>query len=70
MTINLESEIVATQYDPVAQTCIYTVQRGDNRWTVTVPLHHLDAHKGNKAKRRAHVATVLENAMRGEPDAE
>lgn len=68
MTINLESEIVGTLFDPIAQACVYTIQRGDKRWTVAVPLHHLDVHRGNKANRRKHVATVLENAMRGEPD--
>jgi hypothetical protein len=68
MTIHLETEIVATAYDPKTNICSYTIQRGAKRWTVTIPLEHLDAHKGNKQKRRDHVATVLKSAMDGPHD--
>lgn len=69
MTINPETEIVATRYDPKTRDCFYTIQRGDRRWTAKVPLADLDKLAGNKQKRRNHLATVLELAMRGEPDA-
>lgn len=72
MTVNPETEIVASSYDSVTRNCTYTIQRGDKRWTIAVPLQHLDAHKGtnHKVLRRNHVALVLELAMQGEPDAD
>jgi hypothetical protein len=68
MTINLDSEIVATAFDPATQTCAYTIARDGKRWTVRVPLVHLDAHGASKDARRAHLANVLMAAMRDAPD--
>jgi hypothetical protein len=68
MTINLETEIIASRYDPVARDCFYTVRRGALQWTVKIPLAELNKHAGHKIKRRTHVATAIEIAMRGVPD--
>jgi hypothetical protein len=68
MTIALESEIVMTAYDGKTRTCTYTIQRDGKRWTVKVPLAHLEAHKGHKPKRRHHVAKLLQGAMQGQHD--
>lgn len=68
MTVNLETEVVATGYNAAEQTCLYTIERGGKRWTVSVPLKHLEAHGGNRAARRNHLANVLENAMQGAHD--
>lgn len=68
MTIALDTEIVATRFDPKSRTCFYTIERGGKRWTATVPIDHLQAHKGNKQARRNHLAKVLEQAMAGQPD--
>jgi hypothetical protein len=68
MTINLDTEIVATAFDPATDTCAYTIARDGKRWTVRVALAHLDAHGTNKDARRAHLANVLTAAMQGAPD--
>lgn len=68
MTINLDTEIVATAFDPATNTCAYTIARGGRRWTVQVPLAQLDAHGASKDARRAHLANVLDAAMQGAPD--
>lgn len=70
MTINLDTEIVATAFDPATDTCAYTVARDGKRWTVRVPLAQLEAHGANKDARRAHLANVLTAAMHGAPDNE
>jgi hypothetical protein len=59
MTINLDTEIVATAFDPASDTCAYTIARDGKRWTVPVPTAHLDAHGARKDARRAHLANVL-----------
>src|SRR6185312_4937082 len=66
--IALESEIIATRYDPKTRTCFYTIQRDGKRWTAAVPVDHLEKHKGNRQNRRNHVAAVITNAMRGPHD--
>lgn len=68
MTIALESELVASHFDPLTRICSYTIQRGGERWTVKIPHADLEKHKGNKQLRRNHVANALQNAMRGAPD--
>lgn len=77
MTINPETDIVATSYDPDARTHSYTIARPDGRWTVTIPdadfrqfgpIMGADADL-NKARRRQHLASRLEQAMSGPPDA-
>ena len=70
MTIALESEIVATRFDPLGQACYYTIERDGKRWTVKIPLSDLDKHNGpnHKALRRNYIATALQNAMRAAPD--
>ncbi len=68
MTLNLDSEIVATAYDPATDTCAYTLARNGQRWTVQVPLAQLEAHGANRDARRAHLANVLLAAMQGLPD--
>jgi hypothetical protein len=69
MTIHLDSEVVATSFDPVTQTCSYTIQRGDDRWTVSVPLADLNKLGANKAAKHALIANKLNAAMLGAPDA-
>lgn len=67
MTIHLDSEVVATSFDPVTQTCTYTVQRGDDRWTVSVPLADL-TKLTNKPAKHALIANKLNAAMTGPAD--
>lgn len=71
MTIALESEIVANRFDEKERACYYTIERDGKRWTVKVPVADLDQHKGpnHKALRRNYLATALQNAMNGPPDA-
>jgi len=76
MTIALDTEIVATRYDPLTQTNYYTIERDGNRWTVAVHDDHFhgaaktgsDATKA-KIARREHLAKRLRDAMLGPPDA-
>lgn len=77
MTINPETDVVATSHDPVTRTHSYTIARGGKRWTTQIP----DTDFGqfgpvmganadlNKMRRRQHLATRLEAAMAGAPDA-
>jgi len=69
MSLNLDTEIVATAYDPATDTCAYTIARNGQRWTVEVPLVQLEGHGANKDARRAHLANLLTAAMQGLPDA-
>lgn len=68
MTIALDSEVVTSRFDPKTRICSYTIQRGADRWTISLSLDELNKHKGNKQLRRNHIATALQNAMRGKPD--
>lgn len=68
MTIHLDSEVVATSFDPVTQTCTYTIQRGDDRWTASVPHAELTRLGANKAAKHALIANKLNMAMLGPPD--
>lgn len=68
--INLDTEIVATRFDPATSTCYYTIARDGNRWTAAVPLDHLEQHGAAKPKRRDHIARALMTAMEGPPDAD
>jgi hypothetical protein len=70
MTINLDTEIVATAFDPASGTCAYTIARDGRRWTVRVPLAQLDGHGVSKEARRAHLANLLTAAMQGPSDRE
>ena len=67
-TINLDTEIVATSYDPATRMNYYTIERGGRRWTASVHTDHLAVHKANKEARRRHVGNVLVEAMRGPSD--
>jgi hypothetical protein len=68
MTLNLDSEIVATAYDPASGTCSYTLARDGRHWTVAVPLAQLEAQGASKEARRNHLANVLIAAMHGPSD--
>lgn len=71
MTINVDTEIVASRYDAAKRMNHYTIERDGHRWTVDVPDDHLDKHgrgPGSLVRRRNHVASVLVLAMRGKPD--
>ena len=68
MTINLDTEIVATAFDPASGTCAYTIARDGRRWTVRVSLAQLDGHGASKDARRAHLANLLTAAMQGPSD--
>lgn len=71
MTINLDTEIVATRYDPQKRSCFYTVERNAKRWTAEIPLDALNALGPiplNKAKRQQYVAKVLTDKMMEAPD--
>lgn len=67
-TIHLDTEIVATTFDPVHQVCSYTIERGGKRWTVEIPKSQFDKHGANKIAKRTHLANMLNNAMQGKPD--
>jgi hypothetical protein len=68
MPLNLDTEIVATAYDPSTDSCAYTIERNGKRWTVQVPLAQLDACGANKQARRDYLGNVLLAAMDGPPD--
>ena len=70
MTVNLDTEIVATTtgIGTAGETCAYTIGRDGKRWTVRVPLAQLEAHGANEDARRAHLANVLTAVMQGAPD--
>lgn len=77
MTIHPETDVVASSYDPIARTHSYTIARSGHRWTVAIPdqdFRQFGPIMGanadlNKARRRQHLATRLEAAMSGAPDA-
>lgn len=77
MTVNPETEVVASSWDRAARTHSYTIERHGKRWTVAIPDEELvqfgrttGAHANmNKTRRRAYLAGKLEQAMQGEPDA-
>lgn len=68
MTIHLDTEIVATHFDQVTQTCFYTIERDGKRWTASVPLADLNKLAANKTAKHALVANKLNVAMLGAPD--
>ena len=70
MTVNLDTEIASTQYDPVTRMNIYTLERSGRRWTVRVHSDDLNRHGPNKLARRNHLANVLSGAMNGPADGE
>lgn len=78
MTINLDTEVVNTAYDVRTHVHTYVLARNGKRWTVRVPDQQF-ARFGpvvgaqaaqNKANRRKYLATMLENAMQGDADAD
>lgn len=68
-TINIDTEIVGTRYDPAMRMNYYTIARDGRRWTAAIHTDHLAVHKGNLEQRRTHLANALMEAMRGPPDA-
>lgn len=68
MTIHLDTEVVSSRFDTVTQTCFYTIERDGQRWTASIPMADLNKHGANKIAKRNYLATVLNNAMQGEPD--
>jgi hypothetical protein len=68
VTIHLDSEIVATGFDPLTQTCTYTIERDGKRWTATVALAEFNKLGANKVAKRNLVANALTSAMAGAPD--
>lgn len=77
MTINPETDVVASSYDSTARIHSYTIARGGKRWTVAIPdqdfrqfgpVMGADADL-NKARRRQYLAARLTTAMGGPADA-
>lgn len=68
MTINLETEVVASTFDPKTRQCAYTIKRNGKRWTVKLPIDDFAKQKTKQAK-RDHLARALQSAMNGNPDA-
>ena len=68
MPLNLDTEIVATAYEPSTDSCAYRIERNGKRWTVQVPLAQLDACGANKQARRDYLGNVLLAAMDAPPD--
>lgn len=69
MTIHLDSEIVATRFDQLSQSCAYTIERDGRRWTAAIPLAEFAKLGTNKIAKQNLLATALNNAMQGKPDA-
>ena len=64
-TIHPETQVVASTYDPLTRMCSYTYQHSDgSRYTVEV---HVDDFKGDRAKRRAHLATRIAHHIQNNP---
>jgi hypothetical protein len=78
VTIHLETEIVASSYDPTTRAHSYTIERNGKRWTVSVPDADFEQFGPilgatgavNKQRRRQHLASRLEAAMGGRADGE
>jgi DNA-binding protein YbaB len=71
MTINLDTEIVATYFDTKSGNCSYTIERNGKRWTASVHVDQFNQHDlspGGQQRRRDHLARALEDAMRGMDD--
>ncbi len=68
MTLCLETEIVATRFDPATRMSYYTIARNGNRWTVGI--HDNDWARVAKSQARNYLAKALEDAMRGPADRE
>lgn len=69
-TINIDTEVVASRYDPVTRINFYTIGRGGRYWTVQIHSNDLDNHGPNAEARRAHLGNVLNQAMQGKADGE
>lgn len=69
-TIGLDSEVVATRFDPPTRTCFYTIERGGKRWTAALHIDALQKAGANMALRRKMVAMALMQAMAGPADGE
>lgn len=66
-TIHPETQVVASSYDAPSRTCFYTYQHSDgSRYTVKVPLDEL-LKKGDRTKRRTHLATKIINHIQANP---
>lgn len=64
--IDLEGELVRSSFDPKTRMCSYTFGRGGRQWTVRLHMDHFTPM--NKIERRQHLASLVENAMRGPDD--
>jgi len=68
--IVLEDHVVASRFDPLTSECVYIVEHDGKRWTVRVPLAHLENHGSDvtgKMKRRAHLVDAINRAMQVSP---
>lgn len=70
MIVNIDSDIVQSKFDSVRQMNVYTVKRGERRWTVEIPLSELHKFAGNKTARRGIVERYCNSAMNGPADGE
>lgn len=70
MTINLDTEIIATSHDPVTRMHSYTMERGGRRWTVSVHDDEFSRCGSNKQARRNLLGNRLQEVMRGKADGE
>lgn len=74
MTINLETEVVKSSFDPINRISTYTIQRDGKNYTAAVNLADLDklgpAGPATKAARRTFIANALNAALQGQPDKE
>lgn len=68
--INLDTQIVATSYDPLTRICTYTYQHTDgSRYTVSIPIDQLNKMKPNKATARNFVGkAILGHIQTNPPD--
>lgn len=70
MTINLDTEIVATAHDPISRMNSYTIERGGRRWTVQVHMDEFQRCGPGAQARRNLLGHRLMTAMQGKADGE
>lgn len=70
-TINPESQIVGSSFDPLSRICSYTYQHSDgSRYTVEVPLddlHKIGTTPATRDQRRKHLAMKILNHIQINP---
>jgi len=69
-TINFDTEIVATHFDPKTRECFYTIERSGRRWTIGLHIDEFNKAGPTMQARQQKLANALNEAMRGPADGE